>query len=115
MQNEARPELWGRYAMVLNKQQGLLRDSCLEVVAPSSPGPPYPQQHAVSIHTPLLGTPEGGFAEHEAALQQTPYMMTHAHDDSMAPLQHQHQQQHPGSQALMPLPPSATHLESRWV
>lgn len=122
-QNEARPELWGRYAMVLNKQQGLLRDSCLEVASSSAPGAYYPP-HISGVHTNILATSEGGVTEGEAyaqaphTLPSHEYQPLHQHQHQQHSHQQQQYQQHqqqPSSSALTPLPSTATRLESRLV
>lgn len=45
-----RPELWGRYASVLNKHQGLMRDARLEVAATAASGNNNPRPAPGSLH-----------------------------------------------------------------
>jgi len=108
-QNEARPELWGRYAMVLNKQQGLLRDSRLEVATPEAPGTSHPQHQPSTLGN--LAEPDGGLIV-DRDMHQQPALPFVTHE---AQVQHTHHQHQSSSPTFMPLPLSATHLESRHV
>lgn len=62
-QAETRPELWGKYAYVLNKLQGIIKDARLEVVQPQPPpqtgAGTHGQSMATSSSSPHLGLPGG--------------------------------------------------------
>jgi len=101
LQYEARPELWGRYAMVLNQQQGLLRDARLEVATPAATYEPLHFRGSnKSTHEWQSSTGGGG----AAGLEGGPSAQ-----------QQQQQQQHSLAGPFMPLPHTAAQLDSRCV